>query len=94
MRQVPPFRLVPEPLDDDAQSLPGFKWAGPEVGHRHLLGGRPPNMTEQMCSLGHTMTFYAQIDSINDEFSLADAGVIHVHVCFECFETKAILIST
>ncbi|CAN7721300.1 hypothetical protein LJR290_006098 [Variovorax sp. LjRoot290] len=37
------------------------------------------------------MTFYAQLDSINDEVVLADCGMIYVFVCFDCFETKSIL---
>jgi len=37
------------------------------------------------------MTFYGQLDSINDEFNLADCGLIYVFVCFGCFETKSIL---
>jgi hypothetical protein len=38
-----------------------------------------------------TMTFYAQVDSIGDQFDLADCMVIHNFVCFDCFEVKAIL---
>jgi hypothetical protein len=37
------------------------------------------------------MTFYAQLDSINDEFCLADVGMIYVFVCFDCYDTKSIL---
>ena len=40
------------------------------------------------------MTFYAQLDSINDDFCLADCGMIFVFVCFECFETKSVLQSS
>lgn len=29
------------------------------------------------------MSFYAQLDSINDEFCVADVGLIQVFVCFE-----------
>ena len=36
------------------------------------------------------MTFYGQLDSINDEICLADCGMIYVFVCFDCFETKSI----
>ncbi|MEA2311420.1 MAG: hypothetical protein QOE28_1388 [Solirubrobacteraceae bacterium] len=35
------------------------------------------------------MTFYGQLDSIGDDFALADAGVVEVFVCFDCFEAAA-----
>ena len=35
------------------------------------------------------MTFYGQLDSIGDDFVLADAGVVEVFVCFDCFEAAA-----
>ncbi len=93
MRDIPPFRLVPEPLNEEAAELPPFKWAGKDMGRRHRLGGRPEFLQDDdvpTCSCGK-MTFYAQLDSINDEFILADCGMIYVFVCFECFETKSIL---
>lgn len=34
-------------------------------------------------------TFYGQLDSINDEICLADAGVVTVWVCFSCFDAQA-----
>ena len=38
------------------------------------------------------MTFYAQLDSLPaGDFDLADAGLIHVWVCFDCFEVTAML---
>jgi hypothetical protein len=40
------------------------------------------------------MSFYGQLDSINDEYDLADCGVISVFVCFDCYETKSVLSST
>jgi hypothetical protein len=94
MRDIPPFKLIPEPLSEEAAALPPFKRAGGEIGKRHRLGGRPdfilsPNTPK--CSCGKEMTFYAQIDSINDEFVLADCGIVFVFVCFDCFETKSVL---
>jgi hypothetical protein len=94
MRQIPAFKLVPEPLNDVATKLPAFKWAGGEVGRRHRLAGEPDFLQENKipaCSCGAQMTFYAQLDSINDEFCLADCGMIYVFVCFSCFKTKSIL---
>jgi hypothetical protein len=35
------------------------------------------------------MTFYGQLDSIGDDFALADVGVVQVFVCFDCFEATA-----
>ncbi|WP_055336426.1 hypothetical protein [Ralstonia solanacearum] len=94
MREIPPFKLVPEPLNDEAAALPPFKWAGDDIGRRHRLGGRPdfiqsPDVPK--CSCGKEMSFYAQLDSINDEFVLADCGMIYVFVCFDCLETKSLL---
>jgi hypothetical protein len=94
MRVIPPFKLVPEPLNDEAASLPSFKWAGGDVGRRHRLGGEPTFVQKAespKCSCGKSMTFYAQLDSINDEFVLADCGMIYVFVCFDCFEVKSFL---
>ena len=43
-----------------------------------------------MCSNCHeSMTFYGQLDSINDEFILADCGLVYVFVCFGCFTAQA-----
>ena len=39
------------------------------------------------------MTFYGQLDSINDEYCLADVGVVSVFICFECFEATALVSS-
>src|SRR4051812_30826010 len=41
MKHIPPFKLVPRPLNDEAASLPKFQWAPPEIGTRHQLGGEP-----------------------------------------------------
>lgn len=97
MKDIPPFRLVAEPLNKEAGDLPPFRWAGGDVGKRHRLGGRPDNFAEAnypKCSCGAKMSFYGQLDSINDEYVLADCGVILVFVCFDCFETRSLLEST
>lgn len=95
MKKVPVFRLVPDPLTDEAKNLPGFKWAGKEIGKRHRLGGEP-NFLQQpdWPSCPHCrmpMSFYGQLDSINDEYIIADCGMIYVFVCFDCNETKALI---
>lgn len=94
MRPIPPFRLVAEPLNEEAAKLPRFKWAKGDIGTRHRLGGEPDLLQRSQfphCSCGKQMKFYGQLDSINDEFVLADCGIIYVFVCFDCFETKSIL---
>lgn len=94
MRDIPPFKLTPEPLTDEAATLPPFKWAGDDIGKRHRLGGKPDFIQGEevpRCSCSKDMAFYAQLDSINYEFVLADCGMIYVFVCFDCLETKSVL---
>jgi hypothetical protein len=91
-KRVPPFRLDAHPLSAEAEEAAGFKWAAAEVGHRHRIGGEPEQRdTEfprcQSCRL--SMSFYGQLDSIGDDFALADVGVVEVFVCFDCFEAAA-----
>ena len=40
------------------------------------------------------MSFYGQLDSINDDYVLADCGLIYVFVCFSDNEVKALLQSS
>jgi hypothetical protein len=40
------------------------------------------------------MSFYGQLDSVGDDVALADAGVVHVFVCFDCFNAAARVVST
>ena len=93
MDAIPEIRLVPQAETDEARSVIGFKWAGPDAGHRHRLGGEPDWLQEPewpMCC-GNRMTFYAQLDSIGDSVVLADCGLIYVFVCFDCFTARAVL---
>ena len=96
--QIPPFRLVPEPLDASAQELVDQRpaYIDERIGTRHRLGGQPDFMQVQewpSCrSCGERMSFYAQLDSLPSvDLALADAGLIFVFVCFACFETTALL---
>ncbi len=95
MKTIPPFKLTPVPLNEDSAALPPFKWAGGAIGTRHKLGGEPQFLQSPewpSCrSCGGKMTFYGQLDSINDEFCIADAGMIYVFVCFDCSETHALI---
>jgi hypothetical protein len=95
LREIPAFRLIPEPLTDEAAALPGFRWAEPKIGKRHQLGGRPeqiqPLHYPSCPECGQQMNFYGQLDSINDEFVLGDVGMVFVFVCFYCQEAAAIV---
>jgi len=87
MKNIPPFRLKAEPLNEEAATLPKFKWAPDQIGTRHKLGGAPDFLQGEdwpKCpDCGEKMTFYAQLDSINDEFCIADCGMIYVFVCLD-----------
>jgi hypothetical protein len=37
------------------------------------------------------MTFYAQLDSLNDDIVLGDVGMVYLFVCFDCLEVRALL---
>src|SRR5579871_5540007 len=95
MKNIPSFKLVPEALDDEARALPKFKWASEEIGTRHRIGGKPQLLQLEQwpnCPKGHgKMTFYGQLDSINDDICIADCGMVYVFICFECFATVSIV---
>jgi hypothetical protein len=88
---------MPEPITAEAAALPPFEWAPPDVGNRHQLGGSPAEIQAVDCPRCHQcddeMSFYGQLDSINDEFVLGDAGMVQVFVCFDCLEATARLAS-
>src|SRR5258708_13397115 len=92
MKYLPKFKLVPEPLDEAAKSLPAFRWAPDEVGHRHQLGGEPTFLQTPEWPLCATcrepMSFYVQLDSLNDDYVLADCGLLYVFVCFSRHDHK------
>lgn len=95
MRRIPRFRLDPVPVDEDAIRLRRSEWLAPEVGTRHQLGGSPEELPEDAfpsCrSCGNRMTFYGQLDSINQDILIADAGIVMVFICFDCFEAQAVI---
>ena len=95
MKQFPPFRLTTKPLNEEAATLPPFKWAAREVGKRHKLGGAPDFIQdpEWPTCPGCTskMSFYGQLDSVNDEYSIADAGMIYVFLCLDCYKSVSIV---
>jgi hypothetical protein len=92
--KLPSVPLVPAPETDEAKAAIGFKHAGHEIGRRHRIGGDPewiqsPSVPE--CSCKKPMSFYGQLDSLGDEYCLADCALIYVFVCWDCFETKSVL---
>jgi len=92
---IPPFTLLPKPLNDEARKLPKFKWAGKEIGNRHKLGGFPDFIQQTSIpscpDCGEEMVFYAQLDSINDQYCIADCGMIYVFVCLDCNNVHAMI---
>ena len=95
--EIPKIKLVTQPETKEAQAAVGYKW-NTIAGTRHYLGGKPAGLEESdfpTCDdCCERMTFYAQLDSIGDEFDLADCMVIHNFVCFDCFTVKALLTPT
>lgn len=82
-------------LDGDVH----FKLANEEdrkiLGNRSKIGGMPDWMQGEEiphCSFcAQEMVFYGQLDSIGDEFSIGDAGMIYVFICPKCLESKSIV---
>ncbi len=70
-----------------------FKWGPKEIGQRHRLGGTPDFIHDQQWPTCRTcrvkMSFYGQLDSINDEVCIADCGLIYVFLCFGCYESQS-----
>jgi hypothetical protein len=91
--RIPPIKLIPEPLNEEAKQAMGYKWADPEIGTRHRIGGQPnfiqSGETPNCPACKQEMTFYAQLDSIGDEYDIADCGMIYVYLCYDCFEATA-----
>ncbi len=98
--QIPEFRLTPVPVGVEAASLAErpFRWASSDVGFRHKIGGKadflqkPEQPTCGTCRI--EMVFYGQLDSVSDDFSIADCGMIYVFLCFHCYEARAIVQSS
>lgn len=75
-----------------------FPYAGESnkeyFGKRNKLGGNPDwiqnDETPECRICGKKMTFYGQLDSINDECMIGDAGLIYVFYCFDCGEVHAL----
>ena len=93
MKKVPTFKLLLQPITENAEGLPNFKWASPEIGTRYQLGGDPsfiqashhPRCPECLAD----MVFYAQLDSLSDDWMIGDCGMIYIFVCFECNQVSS-----
>ena len=93
MKQIPEIRVSLNPDSDEAKAAIGFK-QNSAAGKATKLGGDPEWIQGDewpTCDCGEKMTFYGQLDSIGDQYCLADCGMIFVFVCFDCFETKSVL---
>lgn len=97
MLEIPRFNLVLEPKDENAKNMEPFKWAGDKIGKRHQIGGKSEYIDIKdypLCpSCKNRMSFYGQLDSLNDDYVIADCGLIAVFICFDCIEVKAEIIS-
>jgi hypothetical protein len=94
---IPEIPLKPAPKSAEAKKAVGYEF-NKVAGKRHKLGGVPDWLQKKkqdptpVCEdCGTKMTFYGQLDSIGDNYDLADCGMIYVFVCFGCFTTKSLL---
>ena len=75
--------------------FPAFGGHGPRsVRAIGLVDGRKgiQDLPDPDCPVcGERMTFYGQLDSINDEFCIADVGLIYVYLCFNDFSAEAVV---
>jgi hypothetical protein len=90
--EIPEIKLVPTPETEEAKNAIGSKHNN-EADTRHKLGGKPDFIQEEewpfCCNT--KMIFYGKLDSIGDNYDLADCGMVYVFVYFDCFNTKSIL---
>ena len=93
--RLPEIPLSLNPSTREARAAVGFRWAAVNVGRRHKLGGSPDwlqGADAPACpDCKQVMTFYGQLDSVGDEVTLGDAGMIYVFVCFDCYTTTSVL---
>lgn len=93
MKQLPEIHVSLDPDSEEAKAAIGFKHNS-AAGKGTKIGGEPEWIQggeRPICDCGKKMTFYGQLDSIGEEYCLADCGMIFVFVCFDCFETKSVL---
>jgi len=89
--KIPEIKLVSNPETDEAKGAIGFKY-NEEAGFSHKIGGHPDfvqgeDYWPKCCE--SKMTFYGQLDSVGDDYSLGDCGMVYVFVCFSCFNSES-----
>jgi uncharacterized protein YwqG len=89
--KIPEIKLVSNPETDEAKDAIGFKY-NEEAGFSHKIGGHPDFVQGEddwpkCCE--SKMTFYGQLDSVGDDYSLGDCGMVYVFVCFSCFNSES-----
>jgi hypothetical protein len=93
--KIPTIKLELKRTKESENLKLGFEWAYKQIGNRWKIGGEPdwiqssPKIICNECN--QEMTFYAQLDSINDEIMIKDCGLIFVFVCFNCFVVKSFI---
>ena len=97
-KQLPLIKLRREPQDEEGRSAIGFRYAGGDIGDRNYIGGTPQWLqgedTPRCPHCQGKMTFYGQLDSIGDNFAIADCGLIYVFFCFVCNAAEAVVQSS
>lgn len=94
MEKIPEIKLVMTAESEEAKKIIGFKLAREGIGNRSKIGGDPDWIQKPekiMCACGKEMLFFCQIDSIGEEFSLADAGMLYSFICQYCWVAKSII---
>jgi uncharacterized protein YwqG len=90
--EIPEIDIKLIPLSKEANDILGFKWASSEAGQRSKIGGtptlRPHDHWPNCNACDEKMTFLTQIDSLGDNFTFADLGMVLVFICMDCFEVE------
>jgi hypothetical protein len=95
LKELPEIKLFRPTATEQAFEHAGNDIFGRPVGHRNKLGGQPDwlqaGYEAPACSqCRKAMTFYGQLDSIDEHANIADCGMIYVFLCFDCFQADAI----
>jgi hypothetical protein len=92
---IPEIKLYLDPRTPEAKDAVGFKWAVEGIGKRGKLGGNPDFLQDpkipRCADCNERMAFYGQLDSIGDEVTLADVGMVYIFVCFDCYTSKSFI---
>ena len=90
--QVPTIRLR---RDDSNKAIYFPNSNDDDFGKRSKIGGRPNwiqgNNTPNCADCKNAMTFYGQLDSINEQYAIADAGMLYLFYCFKCNKAKIVM---